>query len=75
MLPVTPLLLVNLALDPSGNFLPFEAPGPSYLETRNFPLGGQPIGGLLVDLEKLRHLTDGENFVSHAPPGIAPSEL
>jgi hypothetical protein len=59
------LLLLNLALDPSGNFLPLEAPRPPNLETRNLASRGELVGGLLIDLEKFGDLLDCQNLVRH----------
>jgi hypothetical protein len=65
-------LFFYLTLYPASDFPSLEAPRPTDLETGDFPISNQPVGSLLVDLEKFRYLTDGQNFVGHARPESKP---
>jgi hypothetical protein len=47
--------------------LPLEPPRSADLEARNLACRGKLVGGLLIDLEKFRHLPDRQDFVGHAP--------
>jgi hypothetical protein len=67
MRPRCPLLFLNLTLYPVCNFLPLESPRSADLEARNLACRGELVGGLLIDLEKFRHLPDRQDFVGHTP--------
>jgi hypothetical protein len=60
------LLLFYLALDPVCDFLALEPPRTADLEARNLARDSELLGGLLIDLEKLRHLPDRQDFVGHS---------
>ncbi len=60
-------LLFNLALYPVHNLLPLKAPRTSDLESGDFSVGHELVGGLLIDFEKLGQLANRQNFEVYCP--------
>ena len=63
----TSKLRLDLALDPVRDFLPLKPPRAAHLEAGSFACRSELVGNLLIDLEKLRHLPDRQNYIGHGP--------